>query len=78
MPISASVSAARGSRRQVLRLGRVGVVVGEVAVDLAEQRHDVAAEAEQFGGDAPATPLPQSMTIFIGRASLTSPTMRSM
>ena len=27
--------------------------------------------------DAPATPLPQSMTIFMGRASLMSPTTRS-
>ena len=29
------------------------------------------------GALAPATPLPQSTTIFIGRASFTSPTMRS-
>ena len=29
------------------------------------------------GANAPATPLPQSTAIFIGRASLTSPTMRS-
>jgi hypothetical protein len=28
------------------------------------------------GAEAPATPLPQSTTIFMGRASFTSPTMR--
>jgi hypothetical protein len=64
---------------QVLGLGRVGVVVGEGAVDLAEQFDQVTAHlAEQGGAMPPATPLPQSMTIFIGRVSFTSPTIFAM
>ena len=53
---------------------------GEITVDLQNRGHDGknSQAAEKFRHVPPATPLPRSMTIFIGRASSRPLTMRSM
>ncbi len=63
---------------QVLRMRRIRMVIRKRAVDFAEQLDDLATQAPiKLGATAPATPLPQSIAIFIGRASLTSPVIAS-
>jgi hypothetical protein len=63
---------------QVFGLARVGVVVGKLpSTSLNSSITSQPMARKMPGADAPAMPLPQSTTIFIGRASLMSPTMRS-
>ena len=56
-------------------LGRVRVVVGEVAIHLIEQFASSQPRRLKSSGRPPATPLPQSITTFMGRESFTSPTI---
>src|SRR3569623_13093 len=63
---------------QVFRMGRVRMVFGKRPA--TSQNSSITSQPSaryKSPANAPATPLPQSMAIFIGRASLTSDVMRS-
>ena len=58
--------------RDVLEHGRVGMMVREVAVGLAEERNDLAPDAREKVARRPGSPhpFPQSATTLSGRSSL--------